>query len=49
MLPELERIVIDRCFKPTDFGEITSCELHTFSDASQKGYGAVTYLRILNQ
>ena len=45
-LPKLEQVTIDRCFKSPDLGEITSCQLHHFSDASQQGYGAVTYLRI---
>ena len=45
-LPKLEELAIDRCFKPTNLGEITSSQLHHFSDASQRGYGAVTYLRI---
>ena len=49
MLPKLEEILVDRCLKPPNFGEITSCELHTFSDASLKGYGAVTYSRLTNQ
>ena len=47
-LPELEKLTINRCFKPVDFGEITSSELHHFSDASQQGYGAGTYLRIVD-
>ena len=45
-LPKLEELAIDRCFKPTNVGKIKSSQLHHFSDASQKGYGAVTYLRI---
>ena len=49
MLPKLEEILVDRSLKPSNFGEIVSCELHTFSDASQIGYGAVTYLRLVNQ
>ena len=49
MLPKLEEILVDRCLKPPNFGEITSCELHTFSDASLKGYGAATYSRLTNQ
>ena len=47
-LPKLEQLTIDRCFKPSDFGEIASRQLHHFSDASQRGYGAVSYLRIVN-
>ena len=45
-LPKLEELAIDRCFKPTNFSKIKSSQLHHFSDASQQGYGAVTYLRI---
>ena len=45
-LPKLEQFTIDRCFKTPYFGEITSTQLHHFADASQQGYGAVTYLRI---
>ena len=37
---------VNRCLKPKNFGHVTSSQLHTFSDASQQGYGAVTYLRI---
>ncbi|XP_028395694.1 uncharacterized protein LOC114519723 [Dendronephthya gigantea] len=45
-LPKLENVVINRCLKPANFGDITSCQVHNFSDASQVGYGAVTYLRL---
>ena len=47
-LPKLEHFHIERCFKPRDFGEVTSCQLHFFSDASQLAYGAVVYLRLVN-
>lgn len=33
-LPNLSEFRVPRCFKPDDFGEITSAELHHFSDAS---------------
>jgi hypothetical protein len=48
-LPKLEQLAVKRCFQPRDFGEISSCELHHFSDASQKGYGAVSYLKIVDK
>ena len=41
-LPKLESLKIQRCFQPVDFGEVVSAELHHFSDASQRGYGAVS-------
>ena len=44
-LPKLERFSVDRCFKPQNFGRTVSLQLHHFSDASQQGYGAVSYLR----
>lgn len=37
-----------RCFTPKEFGNIRSCQLHHFSDASESGYGTVTYLRFQN-
>ena len=48
-LPKLEQLQIDRCFKPLNSEEATSYQLHHFSDASQQGFGAVTYLRITDQ
>ena len=45
-LPQLEQLAIDRCFKSSEMKEITSVQLHHFSDASQQGYGAVSYIRI---
>ena len=47
-LPRLEELAIDRCFKLND-EEVMSSQLHHFADASQQGYGAVTYLRIQNK
>ena len=47
-LPILEQFSIDRRFKPPSFGDIISCQLNHFSDASQVAYGAVSYLRLLN-
>lgn len=47
-LPQLEDLAIRRCFKPEGFVEVVSSQLPHFSDASQLGYGAVTYLRQVN-
>ena len=48
-LPRLEEFSIDRCLKPYGFGKVCTCQLHHFSDASQIGYGAVTYLRLVDE
>lgn len=37
-----------RCIKPKGFGQITSAQLHHFSNASGSGYGCVSYLRLVN-
>ena len=47
-LPRLEDLKINRCFKPFNFGEVASSQLHHFADASQHAYGAVTYLHLTN-
>ena len=47
-LPKLEQFQIPRCFKPQEFSDVKRCELHHFSDASNQGYGAVSYLRQIN-
>ena len=36
------------CFKPSGFGKIKEFWLHNFSDASEEGYGRVSYLRMVN-
>ncbi|XP_067019483.1 uncharacterized protein [Acropora muricata] len=48
-LEELENFAIPRCYKPLDFGQVVKAELHHFSDASLKGYGQCSYLRLTNQ
>ena len=45
----LEEIKIPRCFKPHDFGRITSTTIHSFADASETGYGEATYIRQVNE
>lgn len=47
-ISRLEEFQIDRCLKPPDFGELSSVELHHFSDASELGYGTVSYLWMQN-
>ena len=48
-LPKLERFQEERCFKPAEFSSIESCELHHFSDTSELVYGAVSYIRPVNE
>ncbi|KAI4882679.1 hypothetical protein NFI96_029603, partial [Prochilodus magdalenae] len=40
----LEDLEVARCFKPIGFGETTFSQLHHFADASETGYGTVSYL-----
>ena len=47
-LPELEHVTIDRCYKGDTFGEVISCQLHGFADASDLGLGMVFYLRLVD-
>ncbi|XP_052472158.1 uncharacterized protein LOC128028879 [Carassius gibelio] len=47
-LRKLSTFSIPRCIKPKDFGPLTSAPLHHFSDASEDGYGTVSYLRMQN-
>lgn len=39
---------VERCIKPKHFGQPIKAQLHNFSDASEDGFGTVTYLRIEN-
>ena len=41
----LEKFAMNRCLKPTNFGNVVSRQVHSFSDASSTGYGQVSYLR----
>lgn len=38
-----------RCIKPYDFGQPVTAQLHHFGDASESGYGTVSYLRLMNK
>ncbi|KAK3755825.1 hypothetical protein QZH41_003462 [Actinostola sp. cb2023] len=48
-LINLQRISIPRCYKPQDFGQVVTAELHHFSDANVKGYGQCSYLRLIDE
>ena len=42
----LSDLKVPRCVKLQHFGKVDSIQLHCFSDASEEGYGAVSYLRM---
>lgn len=48
-LDQLNAFEVPRCVKPVDFGKVARAQLHHFADASEAGYGTVTYLSMLNQ
>lgn len=39
---------VPRWYKPPNFDNVTNVQLHNFSDASSKGYGQCSYLRLEN-
>ena len=44
----VDSLAIDRSYKPVDFGEVKTTQLHHFCDASTTGYGQCTYMRLTN-
>ena len=48
-LPLLSKFKLRRCFKSPSLGEVDLIELHHFADASEKGYGTVSYIRIIDE
>ena len=47
-LKQLEKIAVERCYKPAIFGTLVECSLHHFADACEYGYGQVSYLRLVD-
>ena len=45
-LHHLEKLVLPRCYWKD---KVETWELHTFCDSSERGYGCVTYLRMISQ
>ena len=45
-LPTIQQLSVERCVKPPSSARIVSIQLHNFPNASQNGYGAVSYLRV---
>ena len=48
-MPKLEVFVVKRCIKIPEFGTCVSHEIHHSSDASETGYGTVSYLRTVHE
>ena len=48
-LAHLDNVAIPRTYTPAGFGRVLKTELHHFSDASTKGYGQCSYLRLQNE
>ena len=47
-LNQLWEFQVARCIKPDNFDPVETAELHHFCDASESGYGTVSYLRLTN-
>ena len=48
-LPQLSQLLVRRCLKSTRPGKVSLTEVHNFADASQYAYGAVSYLRTVDE
>ena len=48
-LRHIQELSVPRCYKPKHSGHVVKTELHHFSDASNKGYGQCSYLRLIDE
>ena len=48
-LKQIKQLHVQRCFKPVDFGKVSSISLHQFSDASELGYRQCSYIRMVSK
>ncbi|KAM8861775.1 uncharacterized protein ACB058_008484 isoform 2-T2 [Synchiropus picturatus] len=48
-LQKMSSFCVSRCIKPAGFGVVKRAQLHHFSDASNDGYGTVSYLLLTNE
>lgn len=48
-LEKIKCFSVARCIKPKDFRMTVKAQLHHFADASESGYGSVSYLRQINE
>ena len=47
-LGQISEFKAQRCFKDKGFGQTMHAQLHNFADASDKGYGTVSYMILVN-
>lgn len=48
-LGQITNFKVSRCVKPKYFGTHSKAHLHHFADASEQGYGTVSYVRLVNE
>ena len=48
-MKELERLSVDRYFKPANFGKIVDCSFHHLADACEYAYEQASYLCIADE
>ena len=47
-LPALQEAQMKRYFMPPDFGKVSECSIHHFSNACKSGYGQASFLRLVD-